>query len=93
MQERFWGWSENKREEEKDLAELSQLAKDGKPLYGESHQSPWVQGTAHRNSVFSQLKFCASPIYLLCRIAYRPSFFSCVPNVSATLFIAVQSII
>ncbi|KAF5377748.1 hypothetical protein D9757_008064 [Collybiopsis confluens] len=60
---RFWGWSENKREEEKDLAELSQLAREGKPLYGESPQSPWVQGAAHRNSVFSQLKFSAFPMF------------------------------
>ncbi|KIK61672.1 hypothetical protein GYMLUDRAFT_96524 [Collybiopsis luxurians FD-317 M1] len=60
---RFWGWTENQREEEKDLAELSQLAKEGKSLYGESHQSPWVQGAAHRNSVFSQLKFCAFPMF------------------------------
>ena len=54
---RFWGWSENKREEEMDFAELSQRAREGKPLYGESDQPEWVQGVAHRNSVFSQLKF------------------------------------
>ncbi|KAF9036531.1 NUXM, NADH-ubiquinone oxidoreductase subunit [Rhodocollybia butyracea] len=60
---RFYGWTENKREEEMDLAELSQLAKEGKPIYGESHQSPWVQGAAHRNSVFSQLKFSAFPMF------------------------------
>jgi hypothetical protein len=57
-QVRFWGWSENKREEERDFKELSQLAKEGKPLYGESPQPEWVQGVAHRNSAFSQLKFC-----------------------------------
>jgi hypothetical protein len=54
---RFWGWSENKREEEKDFAELSQLAREGKPLYGESPQPLWVQSAAHSNSAFSQLKF------------------------------------
>lgn len=58
--ERFWGWTENKREEERDFAELSQRAREGLPLYGESHQSLWVQGAAHRNSVYSQLKFCMS---------------------------------
>ncbi|KAI0320862.1 NADH-ubiquinone oxidoreductase complex I, 21 kDa subunit-domain-containing protein [Amylostereum chailletii] len=54
---RFWGWSENKHEEEKDFAELSQRAREGKPLWGESDQPLWVQGSAHRNSAFSQLKF------------------------------------
>lgn len=54
---RFWGWSENKREEERDLAELSLRAREGKPLYGESDQPLWVQGAAHNNSAFSQLKF------------------------------------
>ncbi|KAJ8515739.1 hypothetical protein ONZ45_g6085 [Pleurotus djamor] len=62
---RFWGWSENKREEDMDLAELRQLAKEGKPLYGESHQPEWVQGSAFRNSVFSQLKFAAFPMFNL----------------------------
>ena len=54
---RFWGWSENKREEERDFAELSQLAREGKPIYGESHQPQWVQNAAYSNSAFSQLKF------------------------------------
>lgn len=54
---RFWGWSENKREEDLDLAELSQRAAEGKPLYGTSSQPEWVQGTAYRNSAWSQLKF------------------------------------
>ena len=54
---RFWGWSENKREEERDFVELSQLAREGKPLYGESHQPLWVQSAAYSNSAFSQLKF------------------------------------
>lgn len=54
---RFLGWTENKREEEKDFAELSQRAREGKPLWGESPQPMWVQAAAHRNSQFSQLKF------------------------------------
>lgn len=56
-QVRFWGWSENKREEEMDLAELSQRVKEGKSLYGESDQPEHVQASAYRNSAFSQLKF------------------------------------
>jgi len=39
-----------------DLAELSQRAAEGKPLYGTSTQPVWVQGTAYRNSAWSQLK-------------------------------------
>lgn len=54
---RFWGWSENKREEELDRVELTERARKGLPLYGESHQPEWVQGAAYRNSAFSQLKF------------------------------------
>ncbi|KAL0953551.1 hypothetical protein HGRIS_004772 [Hohenbuehelia grisea] len=60
---RFWGWSENKREQEMDLQELRQRAQEGKTLYGESHQPEWVQGSAHRNSGFSQLKFSAFPMF------------------------------
>lgn len=54
---RFWGWTENKREEAMDREELTQRAQQGLPLYGESFQPEWVQGAAHRNSAFSQLKF------------------------------------
>lgn len=60
---RFLGWSENKREEEKDFAELSQRAREGKPLWGESPQPMWVQAAAHRNSQFSQLKFGESTLH------------------------------
>ncbi|KAI0046013.1 NUXM, NADH-ubiquinone oxidoreductase subunit [Auriscalpium vulgare] len=60
---RFWGWSENKAEEEKDFAELSERARKGLPLYGESDQPLWVQGAAYRNSAFSQLKFTSFPMF------------------------------
>ncbi|KAG6897201.1 hypothetical protein C0992_003498 [Termitomyces sp. T32_za158] len=59
---RFWGWSENTREEEMDRAELSQRLSEGKSLYGDSPQPPWVQAAAARNSQFSQLKFSAFPM-------------------------------
>lgn len=39
-----------------DLSELSLLAKQGKPLYGETDATPYNQGVAFRNSAFSQLK-------------------------------------
>ncbi|CAE6412999.1 unnamed protein product [Rhizoctonia solani] len=58
---RFWGWSENAREEQLDYKELSARAAAGKPLYGESDMPPFIQGAAHRNSAFSQLKFAAIP--------------------------------
>ncbi|KDR80594.1 hypothetical protein GALMADRAFT_240924 [Galerina marginata CBS 339.88] len=60
---RFWGWSENKREEERDSAELSQRAREGKPLYGESPQPEWVQKAASRNSQWSQLNFAIFPMF------------------------------
>lgn len=62
---RFWGWSENKREEQKDLAELSDLYRRGLPLYGESDQPEWIQGVAYRNSAFSQLKFRTSTTFFV----------------------------
>ncbi|KAH7929083.1 NUXM, NADH-ubiquinone oxidoreductase subunit [Leucogyrophana mollusca] len=60
---RFWGWRENKREEDMDFAELSQRAREGKPLYGESTQPEWVQSAAYTNSAWSQLKFHAFPMF------------------------------
>jgi hypothetical protein len=65
MTARFWGWSENEREFKRDLQELSQRAREGKPLYGTSNQPEWVQQAAAANSTFSQLKFCAHPQVLL----------------------------
>ncbi|TYJ52571.1 hypothetical protein B9479_006821 [Cryptococcus floricola] len=58
---RFWGWRENAAEVARDQAELSQLAKEGKPLYGESQLNPYLQGVAARNSTWSQLKLAAFP--------------------------------
>jgi hypothetical protein len=54
---RFLGITENSREYQKDLAELSQRVKEGKSLYGESSNPEWIQGAAYRNSVFSWYKF------------------------------------
>ena len=58
---RLWGWKENSLEQERDMAELSALAKAGKPLYGETDLPNYVQGVAHRNSLWSQLKFGVLP--------------------------------
>lgn len=43
------------REQKRDLEELSALAAKGEPVYGPSDLPDFVQGVAHRNSVFSQL--------------------------------------
>ena len=48
-------------EEKRDFEELSKLAKEGKPLYGVTTQPEYMQGVAHRNSVWSQLKFGTLP--------------------------------
>lgn len=37
------------------MEELSALAAQGKPVYGPSDLPEYIQGVAHRNSVFSQL--------------------------------------
>ena len=60
-QVRFWGWSENKREEDLDLAELRQRVTEGKPLHPKSSQPEWIQDVAYRNSAWSQLKFRECP--------------------------------
>ncbi|KAF5315998.1 hypothetical protein D9619_006338 [Psilocybe cf. subviscida] len=62
---RFWGWKENEREQKMDFEELSQRAREGKPLYGESDQPEWVQHAASTNSQWSQLKFSAFPMFNL----------------------------
>ena len=59
--ERFWGWTENAREQAMDHAELSARTRAGKPIYGESDVDEFTQGVAASNSTFSQLKFGAMP--------------------------------
>lgn len=62
---RLWGWKENALEVERDHAELSALAAAGQPLYGKSDLPEYIQGVAHRNSLWSQLKFGALPWFNL----------------------------
>lgn len=64
---RFWGWSENQREEEMDRKEMTERARQGLPLYGHSNEPEWIQGAAYRNSAFAQLKFGES-VTLLFRV-------------------------
>lgn len=68
---RFWGWSENKREEEMDIAEMKQRVSEGKSLYGDSDQPMWVRNAAHNSSAFSQLKLHAFPWFNLVNHPYH----------------------
>ncbi|KAG2189311.1 hypothetical protein INT44_004453 [Umbelopsis vinacea] len=61
---RFWGWEENAAEVEKDKAEMAQRVAEGKPLYGESQLSPYLQSVAAGNSRNAQLKFSKLPSFL-----------------------------
>ena len=47
---RFYGFTENKRELDMDMREMVGKVKEGKPLYGETSLSPYMQGVATRNS-------------------------------------------
>lgn len=54
---RLWGWSEN----EAELNRAKEEAPDTFPSTGRtSSLDPYMQGVAHRNSVWSQLKFSES---------------------------------
>lgn len=55
---RFWGWTENEREQAHAQAEV---AAGKAPGFGTSSLSDEMQGAAFRNSVFSQLNFAVMP--------------------------------
>lgn len=50
---RFYGFSENRREVEMDMREMTDRAKAGLPLYGESTMTDYLQGAAARQSRYS----------------------------------------
>ncbi|KAK2737120.1 hypothetical protein FQN57_000459 [Myotisia sp. PD_48] len=52
---RFYGFTENSREEEMDMREMVDKVKKGEPLYGVSSLSPYMQGVAARNSRYTSL--------------------------------------
>ncbi|GAA6022726.1 hypothetical protein JCM10207_008079 [Rhodosporidiobolus poonsookiae] len=68
---RLWGWKENGVEAARDKEELSALAAQGKPLYGETDLPEYIQGVAHRNSMWSQLKFGVLPWFNLVNHPYH----------------------
>ena len=53
MTVRFYGFTENKREQELDMREMVSKVKKGEPLYGESTTTPYIQGVASRNSRYA----------------------------------------
>jgi hypothetical protein len=61
--QRFWGWAENEREQEKDMQEMKGRVAAGLKPYGESELSPYMQGVAARNSTFSGLFVGLMPWY------------------------------
>ncbi|EDP43388.1 hypothetical protein MGL_2398 [Malassezia globosa CBS 7966] len=57
---RFWGWTENAREQELAKAEV---ASGDVPGQGKSSLTDELQGVAHRNSAFSQLNLGTSVLF------------------------------
>ncbi|OZJ06334.1 hypothetical protein BZG36_00655 [Bifiguratus adelaidae] len=58
---RFWGWAENGAEVVKDKEEMRERIAQGKPLYGESQLTPYLQEVSARNSRYAATKFNAFP--------------------------------
>lgn len=50
---RFYGFSENRRELEMDMREMTDRVKKGLPLYGKSEMTEYMQGVASRQSRYS----------------------------------------
>lgn len=52
-QNRFYGWTENRREIDMDMREMTDRVKQGLPLYGKSTLTEYMQGIASRQSRYS----------------------------------------
>ncbi|KAK1063170.1 hypothetical protein LTR33_012347 [Friedmanniomyces endolithicus] len=52
-QNRFYGFSENRREIERDMKEMTARVRKGEPLYGVSGLTEYMQGVASRQSRYS----------------------------------------
>ena len=50
---RFYGFSENRRELDMDMREMTDKVKKGEPLYGVSTMTEYMQGVASRQSRYS----------------------------------------
>ncbi|SPO31093.1 related to NADH-ubiquinone oxidoreductase 21 kDa subunit [Ustilago trichophora] len=62
---RFWGWKENEIEQAANQAALDAGIKPPGTDPSKSDLTPYMQGVAHRNSAFSQLKFSTLPWFNL----------------------------
>lgn len=51
--DRFYGFTENRREIDKDMKEMVAKVKAGEPLYGHSQLTEYMQGAASRQSRYS----------------------------------------
>ncbi|KAG8834553.1 hypothetical protein FRC17_008387 [Serendipita sp. 399] len=71
---RFWGWTENHREQELDRVEMTKKIAEGKPLYGESSQPEHMQNVAVSNSRHSQLFFAILPWFNLVNHPYHGDY-------------------
>jgi hypothetical protein len=58
---RFYGFTENRREELMDMREMVTKVKAGEPLYGTSTTTPYIQGMASRNSRYTAVWFHIIP--------------------------------
>ncbi|PWN19935.1 hypothetical protein BCV69DRAFT_249854, partial [Microstroma glucosiphilum] len=64
---RLWGWTENE-------PELKRAIEEGPEAFGDVTKSsldPYLQGVAHRNSVWSQLKFSTMPWFNVVNHGYH----------------------
>ncbi|PWN48651.1 hypothetical protein IE53DRAFT_333322 [Violaceomyces palustris] len=68
---RFWGWRENEIEQAREKAELAAGIKPYGTDPSQSDLTPFMQGVAHRNSVFSQLKFSVLPWFNFANHGYH----------------------
>lgn len=58
---RFYGMTENRRELEMDMREMTDKVKKGEPLYGVSTMTEYMQGVASRQSRYSAVFIHAMP--------------------------------
>uniref|UniRef100_A0A1D1YBJ5 NADH-ubiquinone oxidoreductase subunit n=1 Tax=Anthurium amnicola TaxID=1678845 RepID=A0A1D1YBJ5_9ARAE len=60
---RFWGWSENSKEVQRDKEEMTKLIAKGEPLYGPEHMDEFNQKASSWFSKYSALKFSSIPLF------------------------------
>jgi hypothetical protein len=60
---RFYGVTENKREIDKDMREMVDRVKAGKPLYGTTELTDYMQGVAARNSRYTGAFLHVMPMF------------------------------